>query len=231
MSRRSDKQIEQELRDIKNALDESTIIAITDAKGVITYVNDKFCEISKYSREELLGQTHRIVNSGLHSKEFFRDLWKTISSGEIWRGEVRNQKKDGTFYWVLTTIVPFLDDTGKPHQYIGVRQDITDRKMTEESLSESEKLLGGILNSVTAHIAVIDHKANIIGVNKGWMDFTLANGGEDFCQQQGSAQIILRFAKRPPPKCRKRRMLLKALELFWKENRKFYNRIFLPFDV
>jgi PAS domain S-box-containing protein len=168
--KRRDDQLRASLKqvgDLETALDEHAIVAITDPQGRIAFVNDKFCAISKYSREELLGQDHRIINSGFHSTEFIRDLWTTITHGRVWHGEIKNRAKDGSYYWVDTTIVPFLNDQGKPRQYVAIRADITERKRIEEQLRASLQEVNDLKTALDEHaiVAMTDPRGRITYVN------------------------------------------------------------------
>ncbi|MEL3960020.1 EAL domain-containing protein [Lysinibacillus endophyticus] len=151
----------KKLLDIEYALDKSSIIAITDQTGTINYVNDLFCELSQYSREELMGQNHRILNSGYHSKQFFKDMWKCIGEGNIWSGEIKNKRKDGSLYWVHATIVPFLNEKGKPYQYISIRTDITKEKELEEQVIQSNEKYRLIAENTVNLITLIRENGNI----------------------------------------------------------------------
>ena len=131
----------QELSDFKSALDEHAIVSITDTSGIITYVNDKLCAVSKHAREDLLGRDHRLFNSGHHPKAYIREMWQTITGGKVWKGELKNRAKDGSVFWVDSTIVPFRDERGRLSQFFAVRTDITERKQAEEQI---EKLNGNL---------------------------------------------------------------------------------------
>ncbi|MBL6985528.1 MAG: PAS domain S-box protein [Methylobacter sp.] len=116
--------------ELLDALENHVLISISDVQGRIVYANDMFCKISGYTEDELIGQDHRIVNSGHHDQEYIRNMWSTIARGQVWRGEFCNRRKDGGLYWVDSTIAPVLDKTGKPKQYISIRRDTILRPAT-----------------------------------------------------------------------------------------------------
>ena len=169
----------KELEDFKFALDQHCRVSRTDPNGIITFVNQQFCAVSKYSPEEMIGKTHKVVNSGLHPREFFGELWKTIKSGRSWKGEVQNRAKDGTLYWSDTTIVPFSDSEGKQIQYIAIRSDITalkqieealrlevaERIRAEEALSAERKVLRALIDNVPDYMYVKDADCRFLVAN------------------------------------------------------------------
>ncbi len=138
------------------ALDQHAIVSITDNQGNIIYANDKFCAISKIPREQLVGRNHRIVNSGWHDKTFFEGMWATISSGKVWHGEVRNRAADGSFYWVAATIVPFMDESGIPYQYISMRTDISAQKAMEVEIASRGRMLENIMETLGEGVYLLD---------------------------------------------------------------------------
>jgi nitrogen fixation negative regulator NifL len=175
----------RQLADINYALDESLIVAVTDVRGNITFANKMFCKISKYSRDELLGQNHRIVNSGYHSREFFREMWRTIANGRIWRGEIKNKAKDGTFYWMDTTIVPCLNEQGKPYQYVSFRNEITPRKLAEEQLQT-------LIATMPDIVIFLDGEGRWLKANRAALSFFGLSGTE--CQGK-PAEAVLPLAR------------------------------------
>jgi len=181
---------EMELINYKTAIDESAIVSITDVNGIITYANDKFCEISKYTRQELIGANHNIVNSNYHSKEFFKEMWQTISSGAIWKGEIKNKAKDGSKYFVETTIVPFMDN-GKPFQYIAIRYESTKLRLKEEAILKQKLFYETILNYIPGNVAVFDIDGNYIFINPNTVkdpvlrEWLIGKNNYDYCKYRG----------------------------------------------
>jgi len=162
---RREEDLIRELEAQKLSLNAHAIVSIADVKGDITYCNDAFCEISGYSRDELIGNNHSLVKSDEHSDRFYRSLWRTIISGKTWRGEIKNIKKNGEFYWAQATIVPFLDEAGKPFQYVAIRTDITQNKLLTEKLSREQELLQATKENISQGLTVFDENLKLVVSN------------------------------------------------------------------
>jgi PAS domain S-box-containing protein len=147
------RQLQRQLDRFRTAVDAHAIVSVAAADGSIVEANAKFCEISGYSREELIGRNHRIVKSGHHPPQFFRQLWRTIATGQIWSGEIRNRRKDGTPYWVQSTIVPFLNAAGRPEQYVSIRTDITGQERLQAENKRQSRLLDLLRQALQHYIA------------------------------------------------------------------------------
>jgi PAS domain S-box-containing protein len=172
------------VKDLQQAMDQHSLVTIADQYGKIIHANDKFCQVSQYQREELLGMDYRIINSGYHSKEFIENLWKTITQGRTWRGEFRNQAKDGSLYWVYATVVPSVDEEGRPYQYVAIFTDISERKLAEQQLQLSEARVRSLLeySPVAVSIKRIADNQRMFS-NQSFIDmfhttFVLASGSD-----------------------------------------------------
>lgn len=141
----------REYADLERALNEATIFAISDHEDKILYANEKFCNLYQYTKEELIGKTHEIYSSNFHPPDFFHEIWETIESGNVWKGEILNQAKDGTKYWLDTTIIPFVDSNGERYKHISIQYDITEKRNSEETLRNTEKL--SMIGELAAGIA------------------------------------------------------------------------------
>lgn len=226
----------KEITDYKYALDQSAIVAITDQKGIIQYANVNFCKISKYSLDELIGQDHRIINSGFHDADYIRALWVTIAHGKSWQGEFRNRAKDGSIYWVDTYIVPFLNECGKPYQYLSIRHDITKRKKAEEELRKSELRLNEA--QAVAHIA--NWEIDVVNNTHTWSDELYRIFGLNKTEVEPSMELFLSFIHKDD-KDEANKIVTGALEHLTsskvdfrfklKDNKKRYGHIEWRFDL
>ncbi|MCG2575748.1 response regulator [Dechloromonas sp. XY25] len=161
----------RELSNQKFALDQHAIVSITDTEGTILYANDRFCDINGFRHEELIGQNHRIISSGVHSPAFFREMWETLAGGQVWRGEICNQARDGRTYWVNATIVPLLDVQGKPERYIAIRTDISDRKRMEAQLSDQLHLVEELIETIPLPVYLKDTAGHYVRLNRAFESF------------------------------------------------------------
>ena len=190
--------LQKHLQAYRYALEQSAIVATTDVRGNILWANDKFSEITGYSFEELIGQNHRILKSGHHPPEFFKKMWRTIARGKVWQAEVCNINKFGKLYWVDTTIVPFMDDRGKPYQYLSIRFEITKRKLAEQKLMRQQELSQLLLEQAPLGVLLVEASGKILQASDSFLEWS--GSGEElyrlgckglFNKQQGDQLLQL----------------------------------------
>ena len=217
-----------ELRNLKQAVDVHAIVSITDTFGVITDVNDRFCQISGYTRDELIGSTHRLVKSSIHPRAFFESLWHTITTGRVWRGEICNRAKNGELFWVQATIVPFVDATGRISKYIAIRTDVTERKRMGEKVARSELEYRTVVNSLRETVFRAGPDGRVTFLNAAWTQTTghaiedsLGMQLTDFMHDDDKSVCVADFTdlvSLAKPYCRRElRYVTRSGELVWME--------------
>lgn len=225
----------QLIENYKKAIDQAGIVSITDNKGIITYVNGKFCEISGFSEEELLGSQHNVVNSGFHDKKYFVQMWKTISTGKVWKGVIRNKSKSGKYYWVDSTIVPFMKN-GRVDQYFSIRFDITEKMLIHEKVEEQRNFYEGILNNIPVDIAVFDLNHNYLFVNPIGVknpevrEFLIGRDDFDYCKKFGKSISIAQMRRELFNKVKEQKVMNEFIDESLDKNGKtnYHLRRFFP---
>lgn len=198
-----------EVEAFRVTLDTHSIVSVADRSGRIIEANAPFCTISGYSRAELIGQDHRILNSGVHPKAFWVAIWKQLAAGKAWRGEVCNRAKDGTLYWVDSIIAPFLGPDGKVEKYVSIRNDITAAMVERGKASDAELFVRNTIDSLNSHTVVLGSDGKIRAYNRAWQEFAFANGGVREAVLGGADYLAV--CDRSSPQCEEARKVGAAI--------------------
>jgi two-component system, NarL family, sensor histidine kinase NreB len=195
------KGLSSEVKDLRTAMDEHCIVSITDREGLIFYVNDKFCERAQMTRESLIGHDHRLLNSGHHGKDFFQHLWQTLKKGQIWRGEIKNRAQDGSFYWLKTTMVPFLNDQGEAYQFVAISTEVSRRKrlellVVEAAEHERHRIGRDIHDDLCQQLAAAKMRCGVLARQLASEGHTHAESAKQISESLGDATIFSRSLAR-----------------------------------